>query len=102
MTSSQGVFYKNLPPYTGMAVPVTASPERLLEVAPIGSRVAISTAGEIDDEAWRNENVVKVGPDQYSAHPFGIVSFQQLLETAAPHSTKPYFLKQVEFSTFKR
>lgn len=62
-----------------------ASLETLLANAPLGSRIMwrnFDTSVE-DDEPFKNENAIKVGPDLYFAHPLGFVTGQELVRGLA-------------------
>jgi hypothetical protein len=63
---------------------VTASAESIVRRAPVGSRVMLTC----DDESaagtdFENENVVKVGPDLFAAHPLGIGTLDHIIEEVA-------------------
>ncbi len=68
--------------------PVGKTWEQVLEDLPIGSHIIWTNADAYRQcsrspglsfcEAWRNENATKLGPNQYAAHPFGVVDEQTI------------------------
>jgi hypothetical protein len=76
-------------------IPVGKTWDQLLREAPIGAQVIWTnkdTKAQCAKDmnlsfcAFINENALKVGPDEYSAHPFGIVSAKKIIDeiSAAP------------------
>ncbi|HEX8110416.1 MAG TPA: hypothetical protein VF516_21940, partial [Kofleriaceae bacterium] len=73
-------------------IPVDKSWDELVRDAPIGTQIIWSNKdtvakctkdGTLPFCDYMNENVTKVGQDQYSAHPFGIVSAQRIIDEMA-------------------
>jgi Domain of unknown function (DUF4157)/Protein-glutamine gamma-glutamyltransferase len=66
---------------TDQETTVAITEDELLARLPIGSRVMFTDGGlgEDDEESdFESENAIKIGEDRYAAHPYGIVTAQQL------------------------
>ena len=90
----------------------------LLDEAPIGSKVVwsnVDALAQCNKSAWSlsfcnyaNENTIKVGQDQYSAHPFGVVNEdyirQRMAEVMFPGKPIPagYINKNIFVSSIRR
>ncbi|RYZ15715.1 MAG: hypothetical protein EOO70_06170 [Myxococcaceae bacterium] len=69
---------------SGVILSTTAQEDEFLKSVPIGSRVMWSDSHpDAADTDFENENTLKIGPDEYVAHPFGILSAQELREEMA-------------------
>ena len=53
---------------------------QLVAAAPIGSRVRWTNSNQRPDEQNRHENAVKMGPGEYAAKPYGVVSAEHIVE----------------------
>jgi hypothetical protein len=53
---------------------------QLVAAAPIGSRVRWTNSNQDPSESNRHENALKMGPDQYAAKPYGVVSADHIVE----------------------
>jgi Domain of unknown function (DUF4157)/Protein-glutamine gamma-glutamyltransferase len=75
---------------------------KLVNEAPIGAIITMHTNDGMISPAWRNENILKVGHDQYSAHPFGVLAFDEILAllNAEADQAYPYFLFQIQHVEF--
>ena len=71
-------FDSNVLGRTGVAPQTPAEEDRFLRKVPIGARVMWSSEDPEGDPDMENENAIKVGPDQYAAHPFGVLSADEL------------------------
>lgn len=77
--------------YTTSLAPKTAQQEdRLLANVPIGWRVMWTDAKAHEDDDFKNENALKVGPDLYAAHPFGVMSARELRDSIAEPQITPH------------
>jgi hypothetical protein len=56
--------------------PVDYSADQLVKLAPMGSRVAWTNLKGATP--FRNENALKLGPDEFAGHPYGILSRAEL------------------------
>jgi len=71
--------------------------DKLLAKVPIGSRVMWTNDDPNSaDSDFENENALKVGPNLYSAHPFGILSAQELRKQMSDPDPRP-FIKPEDF-----
>ena len=81
-------------------VQIQKTQKELLNEAAVGTRIAFTTDDpNLKDGNWRNENVVKVGDNMYSAHDFGVVTYEQLMEGLSKLSSTGYYVSEVESYT---
>jgi hypothetical protein len=94
--------------------PVNKSWAKLLAEAPVGSQVIWTNADaqrkcvkdpSLDFCAFQNENATKLGPDRYWAHPFGIVTEQQvkdkMSEAVIGRVSKTYIAQNIFISALR-
>lgn len=64
---------------------------RLLSIAPVGSRVTFANADpKAENTDYERENTVKLGPDSFASHPFGVLGSAALCRQLAQQTILRY------------
>jgi hypothetical protein len=88
---------------TSLAPKTAQEEDRLLANMPVGWRVMWTDAKAHEDDDFKNENALKVGPDLYAAHPFGVMTAQALREAIAEPQINPQtFTRSAQFTDAQR
>jgi hypothetical protein len=68
---------------TGTVISTVQEEDAFLATLPAGTRVMWTNARADADDDWANENTLKIGDDQFIAHPHGVLTAAQLRSSMA-------------------